>query len=720
MEVLCEKCQTEYDFDDALVSERGTTVKCTNCGHQFRVYRPEASQPAPERWCVRTSDGRDHIFTSLRDLQRALTRGIVGRCDTLVREGTPPRRLAEIAELEPFFPSLPPPPASVPPARPVMNTVPGMGTWKPPQQGQLPSVRPEPGKSDTDFDEATMPRMESDYADEATVPRLEGSSLADLLEKQAALESKARSREITLRPPAVPPPAEELDMPTVREKGSAALTPTPSEVKAAYGSRESMTNPQFVSVAPPKRSTPARWIIALLIVGAVAAAGATVGRPYVTALWRPATSATAQDPRVSQLLEQGERSLLDGDIDAAKAAFDKASLLDEHNPRVMQQLARLANVRADVAWLRLRLIPADRPEARELAQRELSMRLTDATALSQKADRSSSGDVSAARIRLDALRLAGDLEAARKLVPRVSGRATDPEVAYVLAALEMSEATPNWSIVIERLRLAAASEQSLGRARGALVFALATSGQTQAAQSEYDVLAAAPRPYPLLMELHAFLTRLRAQAGDSSAEAAADAGTEAAVAQPAAAGAVEQGQGAVALGGYQERLKAAHEARRAGNLARAEELYRSILAENPGDTEALTGLGDVAKARGDRSASVDYYEQVSKQNPGYLPAMMGLADAKWEAGDRAGAVALYQQVIDRVGGQGSYADRAKQRVAQAQNASASPAPSASSTQSQPSAPPSTPTEAEKPSPKEPEEPSPGPHIDTTDLPDFNR
>ncbi|NOU26329.1 MAG: hypothetical protein HOO96_00355, partial [Polyangiaceae bacterium] len=39
MDVQCDRCKTEYDFDDALVSTRGTTVKCTQCGHQFKVRR---------------------------------------------------------------------------------------------------------------------------------------------------------------------------------------------------------------------------------------------------------------------------------------------------------------------------------------------------------------------------------------------------------------------------------------------------------------------------------------------------------------------------------------------------------------------------------------------------------------------------------------------------------------------------------------------------------
>ena len=102
MDVTCERCGTEYDFDDALVSERGTTVKCTNCNAQFRVFRPVPSA-GPERWVVRTVDGRELVFQALRELQAAISTGVVGREDVLSRGGGRPRRLGSIAELEPFF-----------------------------------------------------------------------------------------------------------------------------------------------------------------------------------------------------------------------------------------------------------------------------------------------------------------------------------------------------------------------------------------------------------------------------------------------------------------------------------------------------------------------------------------------------------------------------------------------------------------------------------------
>ena len=39
MDVRCEKCGTEYELEDTRVNDKGVTVKCTQCGHLFRVRR---------------------------------------------------------------------------------------------------------------------------------------------------------------------------------------------------------------------------------------------------------------------------------------------------------------------------------------------------------------------------------------------------------------------------------------------------------------------------------------------------------------------------------------------------------------------------------------------------------------------------------------------------------------------------------------------------------
>src|SRR5437762_2890316 len=103
MDVRCNRCDTEYEFDDALISERGTTVKCTNCGYQFKIYPSEGKGVAPERWVVRTASGRELVYTSLRELQRGIADKKVEATDLLSRGKQAPRPLGSIAELEPFF-----------------------------------------------------------------------------------------------------------------------------------------------------------------------------------------------------------------------------------------------------------------------------------------------------------------------------------------------------------------------------------------------------------------------------------------------------------------------------------------------------------------------------------------------------------------------------------------------------------------------------------------
>src|SRR6185503_5787050 len=55
MDVRCEKCQTEYELDEARLKPGGVTVKCTNCGHMFKIRKrsntnvgaPPAKEPQP-------------------------------------------------------------------------------------------------------------------------------------------------------------------------------------------------------------------------------------------------------------------------------------------------------------------------------------------------------------------------------------------------------------------------------------------------------------------------------------------------------------------------------------------------------------------------------------------------------------------------------------------------------------------------------------------------
>jgi len=81
MDVTCERCGTEYEFDETLLSGRGTSVKCTNCGHVFKVY-PKAQAEADRvtsSWRLKLEDGSIDTIDSLRELQRHRLRGADAR-----------------------------------------------------------------------------------------------------------------------------------------------------------------------------------------------------------------------------------------------------------------------------------------------------------------------------------------------------------------------------------------------------------------------------------------------------------------------------------------------------------------------------------------------------------------------------------------------------------------------------------------------------------------
>ncbi|MCA9543432.1 MAG: zinc-ribbon domain-containing protein [Myxococcales bacterium] len=136
MDVKCEKCGTEYEFDDRKISETGITVKCTNCGHLFKVVRqrvalderpvigaddPSRELPGPRRvhWMIRNAHGEVKEFKDLATLQQWIAQGKVSPTDEISKSGETWKPLSTIVELSGMFgapgnqparPAAPPPP----------------------------------------------------------------------------------------------------------------------------------------------------------------------------------------------------------------------------------------------------------------------------------------------------------------------------------------------------------------------------------------------------------------------------------------------------------------------------------------------------------------------------------------------------------------------------------------------------------------------------------
>ncbi|MCK6551808.1 zinc-ribbon domain-containing protein, partial [Myxococcota bacterium] len=114
MDVRCEKCSTEYEFDEERVGANGVTVKCTACGYVFKVRRPRKALPpratttlgkGPQgrEWLVRKPDGQMIAFRELTTLQKWIVEGRIARDDEISKNGETWKRLGNILELEPFF-----------------------------------------------------------------------------------------------------------------------------------------------------------------------------------------------------------------------------------------------------------------------------------------------------------------------------------------------------------------------------------------------------------------------------------------------------------------------------------------------------------------------------------------------------------------------------------------------------------------------------------------
>jgi tetratricopeptide (TPR) repeat protein len=118
-------------------------------------------------------------------------------------------------------------------------------------------------------------------------------------------------------------------------------------------------------------------------------------------------------------------------------------------------------------------------------------------------------------------------------------------------------------------------------------------------------------------------------------------------------------------------MQGAAAAMKKGDFTRARALYQSIVDRNPNDSEAVAGLGDVARLQADPNGAIAAYKRAIAINPSYLPALLGVADTEWARGDHAEAAKHYADIVDRFP-EGTYPAYVSQRL---EGAAAPKAPS---------------------------------------------
>ncbi|MFM2152580.1 MAG: hypothetical protein RL199_1015, partial [Pseudomonadota bacterium] len=142
MDIRCERCQAEYEFDESSLPEAGLPVKCSACGNVFKVMKRSATMaPPPAAGGVQLRRA-GQVIAVAPDLptvaQWISERRLLAEDDFSVA-GAPFRRFADLPEWARLFgPALtaPPPALGVPPPSVGGPSVP------PPTRASLPSMAP--------------------------------------------------------------------------------------------------------------------------------------------------------------------------------------------------------------------------------------------------------------------------------------------------------------------------------------------------------------------------------------------------------------------------------------------------------------------------------------------------------------------------------------------------------------------------------------------------
>jgi predicted Zn finger-like uncharacterized protein len=431
------------------------------------------------------------------------------------------------------------------------------------------------------------------------------------------------------------PTTSETSMKSASSDRSSAPASTSTPLPSSRGS-EPYSDPRNSGAIPSRRAGAARWIVGFVLLGCTALVAVTIIPKLIA---KPTANTAASDARVTSLLEQGDRAMNDGDLDAANDAYVKASAIADKDPKVDVRLARLAIVRADIPWLEVRLLAETDPDLAN-KRREAVLAATRAHQAAERAQATSPNDPDVTRCRIDSLRLQGNVAEARKLVASLLKPMGVSNDEVVFALLDLAEPSPTWSSVIDRLSNAARSEQNLGHARTMLIYALVQSGDITRAKAELDQLVAMPRPHPLIGAFQTYLTRAQKEADGGTGEEEAGAPVD-----------------------DKALLQSANEAITGGDLEKAAGLLKDLETRLPNDVNVLTAAGKLAAKKKDRTTAVKYFEKALVVDKNHFEAMGEMANIKWDSGEKQGASILYRQIIERAGPDSPYMAQAKERFA---------------------------------------------------------
>ena len=700
MDVTCERCGTEYEFDETLLSGRGTSVKCTNCGHVFKVYpgaQVEADR-ATSTWRLKLKDGSIDTIDSLRELQRRIASGELKPGTEIARGREGWKTLGSIPELEAFFqaageqtpPRSPVPPSPLPPGPRLKDSSvpPGRRPRQPTLLGVMPVERMPGGVSGGGPMSGAGSESESESESAAGSVAVPESASAPV----TAPGSATGSYESPYSSPSTPPPAEIED---------AEFEERP-RVASRSGARRSTPPPAYyeddddIPDLPGRGWSPLRWLLLIVLVGGLA---------LLFTQWERVArlAGIGSDPAlIAAGVAEGDAALAEGHPQAYASAIEAyARSIEAGGERDPEILARLSTAYALAAQAQI-----DNGGTSESIRSLSEAALTTA----QSAREIESRDLSAKLAMADALRLAGDNAEARASLEeaRSTSFSRTAEFFRIDARLSAAEAEGGLENGLRSAKQAAELAPDgvpylllLARAEGA-------AGDGADARVALETILADHPGHPVATKLLAEIdaSELVADAGvaadaglaETGAEAATETAAETGAATEAEAGSAAESEAATAdeaTGGVPETETAARERpeppkeRRApkppaydeydrlaeaagddafvdgrppvrdyewymrqgraelaaGNYSRARALFDSALEARPGSAEAMDGLGHVSTRIEDFDSALSYFRVAAQR--GHPDGYFNLGKTYERLGRNEEAVSAYYTYVKR-------------------------------------------------------------------------
>jgi predicted Zn finger-like uncharacterized protein len=678
MDVTCNRCGTVYEFEEGLISTTGTTVKCTQCGHLFKVHRPSPLPPPgglsdialeASRWRVRRVDGSTHTLDSLAELSSLIGAGQFGADDEISRTGHVWKRLGEIAELSSLFER---------PARPRRMS-------EPPPQPQIPLAA-----AIEDARRITASERPSGAPSDAPRRRVPTDPRFQVLGSEVEIDSQRPSTPPA--PPAPPPPSEPAiddSLATAPHQPQPAVAPAnaPNSVPAPAAASTSQPAPATAPVAATPVSKAAvdaalddamiddirrsdRGARTVMVVCGVLLA---VGAGAAVLLQSRATTTTTVSARV--LIERADAALAEHDPDAFQRSlglYTQALALHPEDPHTLASISRAYAIWSQ--WLREDLSdkPADPAAALadNIARAEAQRLAEQAKQYAARATRHASGLVEANVAYGDALRLNGDLTGARNAVERARGSENTPSAETLrVAALLAIDSAGGASAGRKLAEQAVALAPNLIRTRCVLARCLIDDKDADGAQQQLEALRSLSASHPRLPRLAQEIEALRSaqtpatrkgQAGGTVATSpvqplpAAQPQPPPAqpppivskpVAPPKPQAAPSSDERTNDTSDPLELVRRGEKALERGAVQVAQSAFERALEIEPQLWRAKTGLGYLALERNQPNAAIAYFRPAALH--GHADAFIGMGDAYRKIGRKREALDAYDTYLKR-------------------------------------------------------------------------